>query len=94
MTVLNSEHRQRLLLAERNRDVGKIVEAIAEVTNDAPGATMLDVDMVFRDAGAQTFLVAEGDSGGVKICFGITEARAALGKRTPAENRLRLAGIT
>ena len=90
------EQRGALMKAERSRHAETIADAISAALEASPGATMLDAEMVFRESGAQTYLVANGDQGNVKICFGIAEALAALDAagRTPTVNREALGAIT
>lgn len=92
---LNAAQRRDLLQAERSHVRETIADAISEVLERAPGATFLDAEMTFRDAGASTFLVVTDDTGNVKICIGVEETHAALdaAHKTPAENRAALAEI-
>lgn len=93
---MRTDQRAALLRAERTRKPETIVAAIAHALEASPGATMLDCEMTFRDSGAQTYLVAAGETGEVKICIGIAEALVALNAagRTPEQNRVALAAIT
>jgi phage baseplate assembly protein gpV len=93
---MTAEQRHALLTVERTRDAEQIAAAIAKMLEAAPGTTMLDAELAFRDGGAFTYLVAAGDNGGVKICIGIAEAIAALDAAdlSPNENRAALSRIT
>jgi predicted PhzF superfamily epimerase YddE/YHI9 len=94
---ISVEKRRDLLKAERSHNDETIAAAINEaIEASAPDATFLDAEMAFRDAGAQTFLVAVNDHGTVKICHSVTDMLAELDKagRTPAQNRKALAEIT
>ena len=84
--------RHELLLADRSRDVEMIRTAIDKVMADNPDATLLDCEMAFRDAAANTYLVMD-EEGTLHIVFGMQAWRAALieiGKRVGSANHARL----
>jgi hypothetical protein len=82
-----------LLIAERSRDVATITEAIEAVMAANPETTLLDVDQVFRDAGAPVYLIAKPE---LTIVIGMPARRSALDRlgMSPQENRYALAGTT
>jgi hypothetical protein len=82
-----------LLIAERSRDVATITEAIEAVMAANPETTLLDVDQVFRDAGAPVYLIAKPE---LTIVIGMPAWRSALDRlgMSPEANRQALAGKT
>jgi len=81
--ILNAELRHALLMAERSRDPIVITAAIKVVMDKAPGATLLDVDMTFRDAGAPTHLIAGRKPGEIILVNSLPQLLAQLSVHTP-----------
>ena len=77
MSVITPYQRNLLLSADRSRDVEVVRQAVEQVTLDNPFATLLDIEMVFRDAAATTFLVLDKDSA-VCIAFGMANWKKTL----------------
>ena len=75
--MITAKERHDLLLAERSRDADQIYNAIAIVQHNNPSATLLDCEMCFRDAAAQTYLVMGLDSA-LHIVLGMQAWRAKL----------------
>jgi hypothetical protein len=92
--MLSSRHRRQLLKAERTQHVGTITAAIDAILKDEPTATPLDVEMVFREATTNTYLIATDRPGEYLICFGGLAnllAQLALVETTLQTNRAALA---
>jgi hypothetical protein len=89
---LNAKLRHALLMAERSRDPIVITAAIKVVMDKAPGATLLDVDMTFRDAGAPTHLIAGRKPGEIVLVNSLPQllAQLSVSRMTPEQNRAAL----
>ena len=89
--ALSVQHRHAVLLADRTGDVGTITTVVTEVLAANPETTPLDIETAFRDAGAQSYLIA-GDR--LSIVLGMPAMLAAVGATgmTATENRAALAG--
>jgi len=48
--TIDKHHRNMLLVADRTRDLDVIAAVIEVVLTESPGATLLDVELCFRDA--------------------------------------------
>jgi hypothetical protein len=77
MSVITPYQRNVLLSADRSRDVEVVYEAIGKVTLDNPFATLLDIEMVFRDAAANSYLIIDKDAV-THIVFGMEAWHAKL----------------
>ena len=78
-----------LLVADRTRDVDVIAAIVDHVLTENPDATLLDVEMCFRDGAGHSYLIANGP----KIVIGMPTmlAELALAGITPEQNRAALA---
>ena len=56
--MLNPHQRRRLLVADRSGDAGVVTAAITEVLAANPYADPFDVEIAFRDARTQSYLIA------------------------------------
>jgi hypothetical protein len=70
--MLTPKQKHALLLADRTKDLRIVVDAINEVMAENPNASYLDVEMTFRDAAAQTYLVVNNENKMI-ILFGISK---------------------
>jgi hypothetical protein len=70
MNPITPQQRNALLLADRSRDVHLVYEAVVKVTEDNPALTLLDIELVFRDAAGNSYLVI-GEDGTLRIVFGM-----------------------
>jgi hypothetical protein len=61
---ISHAHRAALIKAEQSHDAARIVHAIMLVMGEEPETSLAEIDMVFRNAGAQTFLLAAADDSG------------------------------
>ena len=79
-----------MLLADKPDTV---TAAVTEVLAANPDATLFDIEMAFRDAGARAYVIAGPE---LTIVLGMRAWRAALGRAgvSPEENRAALAGTT
>lgn len=68
--MLTPDQRHALLLADRSRNSDVIRGAIERVQENNPSATLLDCEMAFRDAAAQTYLVIDAE-GVLHIAMGM-----------------------
>jgi hypothetical protein len=89
--MITPEQRRVLLKADRSRDVQLIRDTITAVMALNQSATLLDCEMCFRDAAAQTYLVVDKD-GGLHIVFGI-QARLAKLLEVSAGNATHIPGL-
>ena len=82
-----------LLVADRTRDVDVIAAIVDHVLTENPDATLLEIEMCFRDGAGHSYLIANGNP---RIAIGmptmITEL--ALAGITPEQNRAALAATT
>ena len=60
--MLNPHQRRRLLVADRSHDAGVVAAAVIEVLTANPNADLFDVEIAFRDAGAQAYVIAAGST--------------------------------
>jgi hypothetical protein len=81
-----------LLLADRSHDTAAIAAAIEVALRDNPNASLLEIEMAFRDSASTTYLVLTTER--LEIVFGMPAMLAALAAAgmTPEENRAALAG--
>lgn len=77
MSVITPYQRNVLLAADRSRDVDVVYEAIGKVTLDNPFATLLDIEMTFRDAAANSYLILD-KQGVLHIMIGMDAWHAEL----------------
>jgi hypothetical protein len=87
--MLTAGQRNMLLVADRTRRAEVVAAVIGDVL-DQGLATPLDIELAFRDARAETYLIA-GDE--LAIVFGMPAWLAALKAAgvTPEDNRAKLA---
>ena len=90
--MLTKQHRNMLLVADRTRNLDVIAVVIDHVLAESH-ATLLDVEMAFRDAACLTYLVANGEPRIVLHMPAMLQALAEL-DITPEENRTRLGTTT
>jgi hypothetical protein len=85
--TITARHRHMLEVADRTRDLDVIAGIVDTV--HAEDASYFEIEQAFRDAGAQSYLIA-GDP--VSIVLGIKEMLDELNEQggTPDENRARL----
>lgn len=74
--MLTPDQRHTLLMADRSRDGATVRQAIVKVMADNPKASLLDIEMAFRDAAAHSYLVAGPDK--LMIYGSMPEALKAL----------------
>ena len=91
--TITVEQRQQLLVADRTRDIEVISHIVDDMLVEHPDVTPLDIEMCFRDAAAQTYLIAAG--GTLSIVLGMPAWRDALNAAgvSPDQNRAALAAI-
>jgi hypothetical protein len=91
--MITKAHRNMLLVADRTRDLDVIAVVIDHVLAESR-ATLLDIEMCFRDAAALTYLVANGDH--PKIVLQMPAMLKALDELgiTPEQNRAALGATT
>jgi hypothetical protein len=82
MSVITPHQRNALLIADRTREVEVILREIEQVMVDNPFLTLLDIEMVFRDAAAATYLVM-GEDGELSIVFGMMAWSEAMADMLP-----------
>ena len=89
--ALSLDQQHALLIAERSRDVGVITAAVNDVLAENPHATLLDIEMAFRDEGSRVYLIAGST---LSVVIGMPAWRAALDRAglSPETNRMALAG--
>lgn len=68
--MITAKQRHALLVADRTRNAEVIRGVIDTVREENPACTLLDCEMCFRDAAAQTYLVM-GEEGKLHIVFGV-----------------------
>ena len=87
--MITPRQRHQLLLADISRDVDLITAAVTEVLAANPDATLFDIEMAFRDAGARAYVIAGSE---LTIWLSMRAWRAALGRAgvSPEENRAAL----
>jgi len=87
---LSVQHRHALLLADRTGDVGTITTIVTEVLAANPETTPIEIETAFRDAGAQSYLIAGERQSIVRgmPTMLLTLAEAGV---TPEQNRVALA---
>lgn len=85
--TITARHRHMLEVADRTRDLD-VIASIVE-TAVVEGASYFEIEQAFRDAAAQSYLIA-GDP--PTIVLGIHEMLEVIAERgsTPDENRARL----
>ena len=91
--MLDLHQVHRLLVAERSRDIGVITAAVNDVLATSPEVSPLDIERVFRDAGAPVYLIGKPE---LTIVIGLPARRSALDRlgMSPQDNRYALAGTT
>ena len=91
--MITPRQRHQLLLADISRDVDLVTTAVTEVLAANLDATLFDIEMAFRDAGARAYVIAGPE---LTIVLGMGAWCAALGRASvsPEENRAALAGTT
>lgn len=77
MSVITPHQRNALLLADRSREVEIVLREIEQVMVDNPFLTLLDIEMVFRNAAGNSYLVMDED-GTLTIVFGMQAWQQAL----------------
>lgn len=79
-------------VADRSHDTAAIAAAIEVALRDNPNASLLEIEMAFRDSASTTYLVLTTER--LEIVFGMPAMLAALAAAgmTPEENRAALAG--
>ena len=65
-----------LLLADRSHDTAAIAAAIEVALRDNPNASLLEIEMAFRDSASTTYLVLTTER--LEIVFGMPALLAAL----------------
>jgi hypothetical protein len=87
--TITARHRHMLEVADRTRDV-EVISAIVEAVI-AEGIKPIEVEEAFRDASAQSYLIADP----FQIVLGMKEMLAALAEHeiTPDENRAALRAL-
>jgi hypothetical protein len=87
--TISARQRHMLEVADRTRDVDVVMSIVDAVLVE--GATPIEVEEAFRDASAQSYLIAKPFS----IVLGMKEMLAALAedKITPDENRAALRAL-
>jgi hypothetical protein len=73
---LSSTQRHQLLLADRSHDTAAIAAAIEVALRDNPNASLLEIEMAFRDSASTTYLVLTTER--LEIVFGMPALLAAL----------------
>ena len=88
--TLSLDQRHALLIAERSRDIDIITAAVTAVLATNRGATLLDVEMAFREGGSPVYLIA---SPTLSVVIGMPAWRAALDRAglTAEANQIALA---
>ena len=91
--ALTKQHRNMLLVADRTRDLD-VIAAVIEVVLTESHATLLDIEIAFRDAACLTYLITNGEA--PKIVLHMPAMLQALNELgiTPEENRTRLGTTT
>ena len=91
--ALTKQHRNMLLVADRTRDLD-VIAAVIEVVLTESHATLLDIEIAFRDAACLTYLIANDEA--PKIVLHMPAMLQALNELgiTPEENRTRLGTTT
>jgi hypothetical protein len=91
--MLTPNQRRHLLRIEQTRDADTIGAAIDQVLADNPGADLLEIELMLREAASAAYLVAEDD--GYTVVIGMKNWVAELARlgRTPEQNRQMLAGV-
>jgi len=90
--MLTPDQRHSLLLADRSRDAEAIRLTVMDVLDENESATLLDCEMCFRDAAAQTYLVMDED-GVLHILIGVQawlEKMLEVSKQANRDNHARL----
>jgi hypothetical protein len=89
--MLDPKQRHKLLLADRTGDVAWITAAIERLLAADPGVELIDCEAAFREAAAQSYLIACQDK--FEVVVGMKNWIAALDRlgRTPEANRQMLA---
>lgn len=95
MTISDDQRRQ-LLAADRTRDVDVIATIVDTMLDENDNLAPLDVEMCFRDAAAQTYLVADDANESISVVLGMPAWREALNAAgiTPDQNRAALAAMS
>ena len=91
------KQRHKLVMADRTRDETWITVMIEDLLAANPQTTLLEIDQEFRDAGAQTHLIATpGTAAGVEVVLGelAFRRRVAAAGMTAEQNRAALAAET
>ena len=78
---LSSTQRHQLLLADRSHDTAAIAAAIEVALRDNPNASLLEIEMAFRDSASTTYLVLTTER--LEIVFGMP---AMLGRARRGRN--------
>jgi hypothetical protein len=84
VSVITPHQRNALLIADRTREVEVVLREIEQVMVDNPFATLLDIEMVFRDAAANSYLVMS-EQGELSVVFGMQAWQQALLEFKPDE---------
>ena len=91
---LSPKQRHKLVMADRTHDAAWITVVIEDLLAANPETTLLEIDQEFRDAAAQTYLVAmPGTASGFEVVLGeySFRRRLAAAGMTLAQNRTALA---
>ena len=91
LAMLNPHQRRRLLVADRSGDAGVVTAAITEVLAANPYADPFDVEIAFRDARAQSYLIAGTNTFSIVLGMQAMLAAVTAAGMTVKQNRAALA---
>jgi hypothetical protein len=94
--TITAELRHQLEVADRTRDIDVIMHIVDDMLVEHTDVTPLDIEMCFRDAAAQTYLVADDPNESLSVVLGMPAWRDALNDAgmTPDQNRTALAAMS
>lgn len=84
--MLTAKQKQVLLLADRTKNLENVCKVINSILAENKDATLFDMEMAFREAAAQTYLVVNKENK-LHIVFGMTRWLEALSALTTDRDR-------